>query len=206
MAPEPSSDDSLERLLQAVASAGNGDGVTLRDVLDTLGRRSFGPMLLVPALVIVSPASAVPTVPTLLALVIGFIAVQMILGREHVWLPRALLDRRLNEERFRKVLSFLRPIVRRVDPYIQERMTALTRRPANLFALGLCCIAPLLMPLGEVIPFLTSFLAGSLALFAVAIMFRDGLIMLLGYLCFSGGGTLLFQAIDEIGELTGMVP
>ncbi len=195
-------DDSLGRLLAAVARAGDGESVTLRDIVETLGRRSFGPLLLVPSLLIVSPLSAIPIIPSILAGLIGLIAVQMLMGRDYAWLPAALLDRQLDTDRFRRAIAFLEPLANHVDPYIRERLTWLARRPANLPPLLLVCLATVLMPLGEVVPFFTSLTAAALALFATGIMFRDGLFMLLGYAAFACGGALLFTAADL---LTGLI-
>lgn len=194
-------DNNLERLLDQIEAAGSHEGVTLRAIVDKLGRRSFGPMLLVPSLAIVSPASAVPTVPTLLGLVIGLIALQMILNMERIWLPAFLLDKQLSRSKFGKTMSFLRPLVRRIDPFINERMTWLCDRPGNIGALAICCTAALIMPFIELVPFLTSFIAAAMALFAIGILFRDGLVVLLGYFSIAGAGMLVLQTAQEVVQI-----
>ena len=71
------------------------DGLTVREMLDRVGARSFGAALLVPSLVLVSPLSAIPLVPTISGLLILTIATQAFLGREHLWLPKFLSRRKL---------------------------------------------------------------------------------------------------------------
>ncbi len=200
---QPPGQHNLARLVEQVAQAGTGDGVSLRAVVDTLGPRSFGPMLLVPALAIVSPASTIPMVPTILAVAIGLIALQIILQRDKVWLPRALLDKRLSEARFQQVLRFLRGVARRADPFINERLTVLTDRPGNLGALLICCVVALAMPVLELVPFMTSFVATALALFAVGLLFRDGVMMLAGYALVACGGALLYQLSEGLAAWLG---
>lgn len=194
-------DNNLERLLDHIEMAGNEHGITLRAIVDRLGRRSFGPMLLVPSLAIVSPASVVPTVPSLLGFVIGLIALQMMLNMERIWLPGFLLDKQLSKSRFSKTMAFMRPFVLRIDPCINERMTWLCDKPGNLAALTICCVSALLMPFIEFVPFLTSFIAAAIALFALGILFRDGLLMLLGYIAIGGAGTLVVQMTQEIVQI-----
>lgn len=191
---------NLHRLVKQVASAGDADGVTLRAIVDKLGPRSFGPMLLVPALAIVSPASAIPTVPTILSFAIGLVAIQILLQHDKVWLPDFLLRKRLSARRFGQSLTFLRKLAYWLDPFINERLTGLTDRPGNFVALAICSVMPLFMPLIELMPFVTSFVACALALFAAGLLFRDGVLMLAGYAVVVSGGVFVYQISEEIIE------
>lgn len=201
---DPAGNDNLERLLDRLEAVGRGrapdDPVNLGDVVAALGARSFGALLLVPSLLIVSPLSAVPAVPTILAAMIGLVAVQIILGRPALWLPRVLLQRSLPSRRLVRALETLRPLLKRLDPYLNERLTALTDRPGNLAALGLCCVIPLMMPVIEFVPFLTSVVATAMALFGLGIFVRDGVLMLAGYgIVLAGALTLAGTAALALG-------
>jgi hypothetical protein len=188
--------DNLMRLLDRIeAEAGDGR-VSVRDVLAILGPRAFTPMLLVPSLVLVSPASAIPAVPSLLSLLVGLVAVQMLFGQSQIWLPRLLLDRALSPDRFARTIRFLRRPVALVDPFINERLTWLAEKPCNLPALAICATVSFLMPLVEFVPFLTSILATAIALFATGMFARDGLFMLFGYALTLGGALLVVQAVQ----------
>jgi hypothetical protein len=85
--------DNLMRLLDQLEHETADGRVSVRDVLELLGPRAFTPMLLVPCLALVSPASAVPGVPSFLSLLVGLVAVQMLFGQSRIWLPVFLLDR-----------------------------------------------------------------------------------------------------------------
>ncbi|MTJ05939.1 MAG: exopolysaccharide biosynthesis protein [Sediminimonas qiaohouensis] len=187
--------DNLERLLDQLEQLGQGraktDKVSIADIVAALGPRSFGALLLVPSLAIVSPLSAIPTVPTVLAAMIGLVAAQIILDRPALWMPGVLLRRQLANGRLQQGLEALRPLLRRLDPYINERLTFLTDRPGNLAALLLCCVIAFFMPMIEFVPFLTSIVATAMALFGLGIFVRDGLLMLAGYgIVLAGGLTL----------------
>ncbi|MET4102172.1 hypothetical protein ABIE58_001600 [Roseovarius sp. MBR-78] len=194
-APAP---DNLTRLLDRI-EAETGDGaVSVRDVLGILGPRAFTPMLLVPSLVLVSPASAIPGVPSLLSMLVGLVALQMLLGHDRIWLPRILLDRALDADRFGRVLRALRGPVARVDPLINERLTWFADKPGNLPALVICATISFFMPLIEFVPFLTSILASAIALFATGMFARDGLLVLLGYTLVAGGAALVVEAVQAV--------
>ena len=85
------------------------DAVTLGALIDEIGTRSFGPLLLLAGLVTVMPiVGDIPGVPTVMALLVLLVAGQLLLGREHFWLPRWVLDRRVRRDRLVRALGWLR--------------------------------------------------------------------------------------------------
>jgi len=191
--------DNLMRLLDQLEHE-TGDGqVSVRDVLELLGPRAFTPMLLVPCLALVSPVSAVPGVPSFLSLLVGLVAVQMVFGQTRIWLPGFLLDRAIDATRLRRAVGVMRRPVAMIDPWINERVTWLADKPANLPALLIFCTVSFLMPLIEFVPFLTSTLATAMTLFAIGLFARDGLFMLTGYAFVAAGAALVAQAVSLLG-------
>lgn len=79
---------SLSDILQALRNACSGSTVSIDDVLDEIGHRSFAPAILVPALLLVSPISGIPGLPTIGSIVILFFTLQALFGVESLWLPR----------------------------------------------------------------------------------------------------------------------
>ena len=79
--------DCLDTLAQ------ENDSVSVGQVLDAFGSRTFGPAIIVPALLELTPVGAIPGVPTFLAVVIALIAVQKLFGSEHVWFPKIISNR-----------------------------------------------------------------------------------------------------------------
>ena len=74
------------------------DQVTIRELLATVGRRSYGPLLLVIGLFSISPATIVPGMTWLSAGLTLVIALQMLVGRRTPWLPRGALDASVSRE------------------------------------------------------------------------------------------------------------
>ncbi len=91
MASDPHSIGDILDALDELAD--KQDRVSLGDVIEAFGNRSYGPFLLLPALVDISPVGSIPGLPTVLACVILLTAVQMVLGRKHLWLPGFLRNR-----------------------------------------------------------------------------------------------------------------
>lgn len=187
------SSNTLTDLLDTIVASLDGDEVTIGELVDAMGERSFSAILLIAALVMVSPLSGIPGSPTVAAAFYLLICIQMLLARDALWLPQRLRRLRIASPRLRRALEWLRVPLRRIDPVIRTRLTALTDRPLGVVAI-LCCLAiAVVMPPMELLPFASSFASGAIALFAAGLMARDGVFVLLGYL------TLAALAVVALG-------
>ena len=77
----------LETLLDEAIDAADGDEMKLGDILEAFGSRSFGPVIAILAIIVISPIGAVPFLPTLFAALILLIALQLLAGRSSPWVP-----------------------------------------------------------------------------------------------------------------------
>ncbi|MCD2325268.1 exopolysaccharide biosynthesis protein [Sphingomonas sp. IC-56] len=176
MAEDPKSvGDILDRLEEL---ANEDDKVSLGDVVEALGNRSQGPFLLVPALVEISPLGGIPGFPTAIALVIVLIAVQIVLGRKHLWLPKFLSNRALSSEKVCKATGKLRGLARFMDRWFHGRLPALTKGPFVRVAAGACILLACTVPPLELLPFATTAPMAAIAAFGLALLVRDGLLMI----------------------------
>lgn len=173
--------EEISKVLDDLDEAGDDENVSLGQIVDQMGDRSFAPMLLVPAIIMVSPISSIPGTPTISALIIGLTVAQMLYGRDSLWLPDFLLKRKVSSDRMHKAVNFLRKPVGYVEPVMKERLTFLADRPGNYLALFTCLCITLTMPLMEFVPMLASVAALAISLFAAGILVRDGLVLMMGY-------------------------
>lgn len=186
----------LTGLLTQLKEQLQGDRITVQDMIAAVSDRGFGPLLLVPALLTILPTGAIPGVPTLMALVNTLIAGQLILGRQHPWIPRQLrripIDRRAYEAAYKRAL----PVTRRIDRLLYPRLTLLTRGPGPRLIAALCLTLGLIMIPLELIPFAAAVPATAIALLALGLSVRDGLLLLLGLTVAIGGltGIYIWQA------------
>lgn len=177
------SDDepSLTEILDTLDDAGDEDHVTINQILEGFGDRSLAPILLVPAMITATPISGIPGVPTITGLIVGLIVVQMLMGRDTLWVPQVVGKRGVSKEKMEKSVSFLRKPVGWLDRMMKPRISWLAKRPWNYAALLTCLAIAVTTPLMELLPFVISIAAVAIGVFAAGILMRDGVVMLIGY-------------------------
>ena len=184
--PPKSLDELLDRLEEPVVHEGH---TNVRTLMETVGQPSFGPVLAVIGLAGVTPISGIPTVPTLLAVCAILVAIQLVFGRKHFWLPRFMLDRQVTRGRLRASTRLARKPARVVDRVIKPRLTFLTGGLANrLVALVVVLIACAVPPL-ELVPFAAALPSLAILAFGLGLIARDGLLVTIALLI---SGTSLF--------------
>ena len=170
--------------------AANHDEVRVADVLDDFGARSFGPFIMIPAVLEITPVGGIPGVPTVLALFIALIAVQLLIGRDHVWMPKFVQRRAVGSKKLHKAVGKLKGMANFLDRHSKGRLEGLTKGTAiKLVAaviIALCCTVP---PL-EFLPFASTIPMLAIAVLGLALTVRDGA-LLLGSLLFAGLATAL---------------
>ena len=137
----------LVGLLAILAKAGRAKTeVSVRELRDVIGRRSFAPLLLAASIVGFTPLGGVPGVPTTLATIVVIIAVQIVMGFDSLWLPRFLLDRKVEGKKLVRGAKSLRPVARTVDRAIRPRLMFLTQRPTSYVIAVVCVMIALTVP------------------------------------------------------------
>jgi hypothetical protein len=172
--PGPREVDNLEEILDRMANAGNGEQICVSDLLDTVGQRSFGPLLMVPGLIVASPISGIPGVPTLAALMIALVAGQILIGSKRFWLPQFLLRRCIDRKRMTAAVNFLTPVAGVVGKLVRPRLIFLTHKPFTQLIAATCVLIALAMPPLEILPFVNSITATAVAAFGLALVAHDG--------------------------------
>ncbi len=153
------------------------DQIKLGELLSGLGRRAFGMMLFIATLPAFIPIPIGGAISGPLVVLIG---AQLLIGLRKPWLPKFIADRGPHRHaliRFDKIIS---PWLRRLEHLIKPRLTGvLDHRAATVFTGLLVLLLGLLLSLP--IPF-TNFLFGGLMLmFALALLERDGILMLIAW-------------------------
>lgn len=179
--PQGSDIRSLNDILDALQDAERGDSVCVRDILNEVGIRSFAPMILVPALILVSPLSGIFGLPTIGAILIFLITAQKLAGRRQVWLPEVIKSRQVGADKLDRAIGWLRKPCQWIDARTHKRLTYFVSRPANIVTLVTIIGITLIIPFLEVLPMVTSVFATAISLFAIGLLARDGLFTVLGY-------------------------
>lgn len=190
MPPAGLSDDHpLSEVLERLKSTRpRGDRLVLADLLEATGERSFGMALLIPALLLVSPLSGVPGFPSALAVGIFLIAAQLLIGRDHFWLPEWLLKRSVEQDHARKALDWMGRPAHWIERLSRPRLKALTRGPGKRLAAAMSLLLALVVPPLDVVPTANSITGLALLFIALSLVLCDGLFLLIALGVMSAGG------------------
>src|SRR5690606_16978246 len=123
---------SLEQLLDRMDEAREGQNtVSLERLMDTIGRRSFGPMLLLIAVILVSPLSGLPGPAPTMRLAVFLRCVQPLRRRKYFWLPGWILGRSISAEKLATAAGWMRRPARVVGRFLRKRLSFLVEGPAS---------------------------------------------------------------------------
>ncbi|MEX0957354.1 MAG: exopolysaccharide biosynthesis protein [Rhizobiaceae bacterium] len=195
--PEQQAQNSLQAVLDEIEGIGANDSetVSVDDILDKVGHRSFGVILLVPALIAFTPLGGLPVLPSAMAIVVILVAGQMAIGTKGIWLPRMVRSRGIESSRLAAATGYLRPAARIIDRWLARRLVWLTKPPFVRVAAGLCILVALTIPPLEIVPFGGTISWSAIAAFALALIFRDGLLALVAFGFAIGAGYFLFETL-----------
>lgn len=174
---------NLEQLIDQLDQAAQGkDEVSIGMIVDAVGSRSFGPLLLVAGLITLAPlVGDVPGVPTLMALLVLLIAIQLLFGRRQFWFPQWFLERSVARDKFAKGLAWMRKPARFIDKFLRTRLVYLTHGPGRYFIALTCTVIAAAMPPMEVVPFSANGAGIALTAFGLALIARDGLLAVIAF-------------------------
>jgi len=188
---------SLEDILDALLDSTEGQRtVETDDLLGAFGSRAFGPLMVAPAALIISPLGAIPALPALLSTVVLLVSLQHLVGKRSPWLPRRLRDRAVKRDKLERAVKASKPWAKRIDRFLAPRLTLLVAPPADrVLAAQAAALAASIYALGF-IPFAAMAPASGIALIALAVATRDGLAAVLSLASTAGaawiGATMLF--------------
>ncbi|GAA5521237.1 exopolysaccharide biosynthesis protein [Aliifodinibius salicampi] len=195
MSEEPT---NLTQLLDQIEDAidKKEEDVSLGEILDTVGRRSFGPLLLICLVTIAPILGDIPGVPTIMGILILLIGSQLLFQYDHFWLPDWLLRQSVGKDKLKKGLQWMHSPARFSDHWLRPRLTMVTRGVGIYIIASVCIAIALVMPVMEVIPFSATIAGIALTAFGLALITRDGLMALLAFL-FSAGtfGLIIYNLL-----------
>lgn len=177
---------SLTELLDQLAEGAEGETITLGDILDQVGRRAYGPLLFVPALIAVAPTGMIPGMSIVTGSIILLIAGQMLLPLKHPWLPGRLLRMEMQRSLFERTIAKSRRAAAWIDRYVKARWTVMAQPPASYAVAAVCMLLAALMFPFALLPFAVALPGTAIAFFALGITFRDGVLIAIG-LAFAAG-------------------
>lgn len=175
------SPSSLTEIVDQLEDKASEDGdLSAQEALDEFAGRLFGPLLVIPGLVTVTPLGAIPFVPTVMGIWTLLVAGQALLGRKHPWLPGLIAEREIDEDKFRDSTEKFRPWLKFFDRLAKPRMAYLVKGPMKFGIAAICVILACTFPPLELVPFGCAVPGCALLLLGLAVTARDGLMAIVG--------------------------
>lgn len=202
--------DSLGEKLRMIIGQLPADGVILAEILALVGEDSLLLLTGFLSLVFLVPVS-IPGVSTVFGAAILLIGITRLFGR-NLWLPRSIAHRVLSTDKLRvaleRALGWFQRLERVSRPHRLQWLTSGGVLGA-LHNCGLILAALLLMAPFGLIPFTNTLPALALLFFAIGLIQRDGVCILLGHLAslatiayftalLAGGGFAIREALRNL--------
>lgn len=185
--------NSTRTLLDQLAEGDPEDLLALGKLLDGLGQRGFGVLLF-----LAIPPSFFPGVAAIIGSpVVILVGLHLLFRRPHVWLPGFLAERGPHRELIIRFERRFDPWLMRLERWIRPRWQGLIDHPLSGIYTGLLLIL-LGFLLALPIPFTNVLFALLLLLIALALLERDGRLLLVSWLA----GSL---AVLILGVLSGQL-
>ncbi|WP_417272681.1 exopolysaccharide biosynthesis protein [Celeribacter halophilus] len=184
---------ALSDVLDQLEDGLTDEQVCVRDIVVASGRSSFASLILIFALVCTSPASTIPGLTTATALIVFSLTIQLILGREAVWLPNFIMCRSVSSKTIMDGIAWLRKPVRFVERFLKVRFTIVFERPWLWIPLTLILCVTLFMPFMEVIPASGSIASAVIAMFGAGLLARDGVLVAISLVALSIVPVVIWQ-------------
>ena len=168
---------TFSQVLEALGVA-EGPTLTLGEVVEAFGDRGLGALILVLSLMALFPWP--PGGKAVFALPIILLATELAFQRNEVWLPRWALRASVNRSAYRTAVSKVIGPIRRVENLTRPRLTFLTGAVSEVL-MGIACVLLALVmalpiPFGDMLPGI------GLVFFALGVMQKDGIAVLIGIL------------------------
>jgi hypothetical protein len=179
-------DSHASDILQTLANDKNlPDKIPFEKILTMLGERAFGIGLLFFALPSALPLSTIPGVSFIFSLPIFIVAIQMMLLRKTIWLPKLLAKKTISREMLQTVAIKTTPYLIKIEKLLKPRLLFMSSRFMDIFNgfmitfVSLCLMLP--------IP-LSNFVFSALTIiFSLGLIEEDGLFIIAGYV-----GTIVY--------------
>jgi hypothetical protein len=185
--------DSADKLLDELETLSDGEQneVSLGEVMDAIGRKSFAPVLLAIGIVMLTPG-----VPVILGCIVVIVASQMIFGRQRLWIPKWLEERHVRRSKVQTAVRYARTPAKWMDAMLTNRMEYLVQHNGRKLTAVLIMVVGLSTPLLEFIPFSAHVAGAIISTLALAMVAGDGLIAAVAMILSAVGiGSIVYASL-----------
>ncbi|MGS4948214.1 exopolysaccharide biosynthesis protein [Meridianimarinicoccus sp. RP-17] len=194
--PRPRGPQALPGAVDRLRALGARErDINLGDLVDAFGAQGHAPLLMIVSILMIVPVGMIPGVGGALGLLAAAIGVQMIAGRDGIWMPRSARQRSVSAARVTAIADKVYPFSVFLARFLEARWQWLAAGRVSVVAIGfLVTLAGLSLLVIGVIPVLVPLMGLPVAVFAMGLMAEDGAVVAGGYglLIAISAGTFLF--------------
>lgn len=191
--------ETASQVLHRLSIGKPEERVTFGEMLDVLGERGFGLLLIMLATPNLLPFPGVPGVSFVTGMAILYIAIQLILAKDEPVLPAWISGKSFTRGQLSRFIvktnSFLRWLERPIRPRWTPVVTGFGERLIGVVALIHAVTLALPIPMGNLPQ------AVALIMFALALIELDGLMAVLGYLASIAAMAWLAAVVLGLGKI-----
>lgn len=172
---------AITEVLERLRESATGDSVTVGDMLATVGRQGFGPLIMLIGLIALTPVvGGIPGASAACGTIVLLLVGQVLLGRRHPWMPRRILRMKVGSDRVRRVTRRVSPYAAKLEVVVRPRLTWLGG-PVGRKVADLACVANalLMFPL-EFVPYAATLPSAALFALGLGMATQDGLVVAAG--------------------------
>ena len=166
---------SLSEILSRIAADETRQRISVGDLIAALHDRAIGALIFVFAFPNTIPMP--PGTSSILGAPLLFLTAQLAFGR-NPWLPKVIAERSMERVHFAAVVRRVAPWLARAERLLRPRLEILARPPFEYLIGGICLLMSIILflpiPMGNSPP------AVAICVFALAVLERDGIWVLIG--------------------------
>jgi len=191
------------KLLRDLLKRETKDRIYLRDLVDSMGDRSFATALFICALPEALPLP-VAGISAIIGIPLMIFSAQLLLGFSKPWLPDWIANRSFKRQDFEKLIKKILLTLEKFERVIRPRWKFVTKplaqRILGLLLLILAIIIALPIPFGNMLPAIV------ILIIALGLIEQDGVVIMLGVLGACVIIATIAFAISAIGRFVLMQP
>ena len=171
---------TLTSIMEGLTKDIDDNETTVGHIVEQFRYRSFGPLLLVPALIVILPTGAIPLMPAICGLMMAFICAQVVIGRERPWIPGKLEEFSIPKDKLDAGIKRLKPYTKKIDRLVHTRWRILINPVSKRLIAAFCFILCVAMIAIGFIPMVPAALALPIFFFGLAFIAKDGVLVACG--------------------------
>ena len=191
--------ETTSQVLHRLSIGKPEDKVSFGQMLDALGERSFGLLLIVLALPNCIPFPGVPGVSFVTGMAILYVSIQLILAKDEPTLPDWVSRKSFTRGQLSRFIVKTNPLLRWLEKPVRPRLSVMVAGPGEriigLIALIHAITLALPIPMGNLPQGI------ALILLALALIELDGLMAIVGYLASIAAVAWLSAVVFGLGKV-----